>query len=132
MNIKNLLTSQYLFQVNPAMFSVSDKLFLAIGAFSIVLAAVIKFAAMRAPNPIDKQYREKFFKLFLTVGLWEVMWFMFRYENIRFFGSHFVALLGLLMGLVWLVVIGTGFVKGYTTQKQEWEKEQLKLKYLPK
>ncbi len=130
-NLKNLLTTEYLFNVYSVL-SRSDKLFLLIGAVAIVFAVLFKIAAITAQSPADKQYRQNFFTLFLTLGIWEVVWFGCRYENARFFGSHFLALLGILIALVWFVMVVIKMFKNYGPQKQTWEKEQVKLKYLPK
>ena len=130
-NFKKLVSLQYLFQIDSFMLYRSDKLFLLIGAVAIVLAAVLKIAAKTAPSPVDQKYRGKFFSLLLTVGIWELAWFACRYENIRFFGTHFIALIGLVVGLIWLVSIAVSMYRHYTSEKQSWEKEQVRLKYLP-
>jgi hypothetical protein len=132
MNIKELLSSKFLFQIDRVMLHREDKVFLVAGAILVVLAVIFKLAAIYAPTPIDAKYRQKFYNLFLTIGLSEVVWFGARYYFIGFFGSHFVALLILLIGLAWLVFIVSKMVKNYRTEKVFWEKEQIKLKYLPK
>lgn len=132
MNFKGLFTFQYLFQINRVMIVRGDKIFAAIGAILIVLAVLFKLAAVFAPTPVDKKYRQKFFNLFLSIGLYEAIWFGARAQTITFFGSHFVALVGLLIGSVWLVIIIIKMIKNYSREKQGFEKEQVKLKYLPK
>lgn len=131
-NFHKLLQSQYLFYVNPIMLTRSDMLFLVLGGLALVLAVVMKFAAVTAPSSVDRKYRDRLFNLFLTFGLWEVIWFGCRWENINFFGSHFVALLGLLIAVVWFVFIAAALIKKYRSEKQQWEKDQVKLRYLPR
>jgi len=130
-HFKNLISVQYLFTIE-AVLTRTDKLFLLLGAIAVVLAVLMKIASATAQNPIDKKYREKPYRLLLTVGLWEIIWFGCRYENVRFFGTHFVALLGLLIALVWFVMIVVKMIRNYRGEKSAWEKEQVKLRYLPR
>ena len=132
MNLKNLLTEQYLFEINAFSLDRSDKIFFIMGAAFVVVAAVLKLAAVMSPSSIDFKYRQKFFRFFLTIGLAEVIWYGARIQHVRFFGSHFVAWLILLVGLVWFVGIAIVLFKNYSKEKNAWDKEQLKLKYLSK
>lgn len=132
MNLKNYLTYQSLFQINSAYISPAEKLFLFAGAILVLLSIVMKIAGKLAPTPVDKKYRQKFFNLFLTIGLGELLWYLWRFENIRFFGTHFVALVVVLIGIIWFAAILVSFFRHYGTEKKNWEKQQLKLKYLQK
>lgn len=132
MNIKSFFTQEYLFNINRVMLQRTDKVFLALGILLFVLAIVFKLAERMAPNSVDKYFRNRLYRVFLTIGLSEMVWFAARYENVSFFGSHFVALLIGLIGLVWLVFVAKDFIKNYKTRLLEWEKQQQKLKYLPK
>lgn len=132
MNLKHYLTSEFLFQINTAYISPQEKLVLALGGALVLLAIVFKISARLAPTPADGKYRNKFYNLFLTIGASFVVWFGMRYENARFFGSHFVVLLLAVIGVIWFVAILVGAFRKYRTEKQTWEKEQLKLRYLPK
>jgi hypothetical protein len=130
-NFHKLISKDYLFTVNRVLLTRSDKLFFIIGVIMVVLAIVFKIAALYAPNPVDKIVRNKFFNLFTTIGVLEVIWFGARYENVSFFGSHFTALLILLIGLVWFIRLVISLVKHYRDDKTSWEKEQVRMKYLP-
>jgi Ca2+/Na+ antiporter len=132
MNLKQYLSSQYLFQINSAFIAPGEKLFLVAGAVFTLLAVVLKIAAVTASNPTDAKYRNKFFGVFLFLGLSELVWYACRYQNVRFFGSRFVAWLLVLISVVWFVRILVSVFKNYRQEKSEWEKEQQKLKYLPK
>jgi hypothetical protein len=132
MNLKTFFTYQNLFQFNSAFISPQEKLFFFAGTILVLLAIVLKIAKSLAPNPIDVKYRQRFYQLFLWIGLLEIFWYLCRYENVQFFGTLFVASLIALIGAVWLVVILILALKGYKKEKNAWEKEQLKLKYLPK
>ena len=129
--LKNLFTVDYMFTVK-AVLGRSDKLFVLLGGIALILAIVMKIAAATAPTPVDKTYRQKFFNLLLTLGLWELVWFACRYEEARFFGSHFMAWLGFLVAAIWLIYLVIEMAKNYSSAKQSWEKEQVRLKYLPR
>ncbi len=131
-NFQKLLTKDYLFKVNTVILLRSDKLFFVIGGVLVVLAIIFKIASLYAPNPVDKVLRNKFYRLFLTTGILEVIWFGFRFENVPFFGTHFVALLILLIGAAWFVKLVVSTIMHYKGDKVSWEKDQVKLKYLPK
>lgn len=127
-----LISPQYLFEINRVILTRSDKVFFVIGSIALVLAIVLKIAEVYALNPIDKHLRNRLFNLFLTVGILEVLWFGARYQNVKFFGTHFLALLFLLIGIVWFVNILVSVIRHYKTDKTAWEKEQIKQKYLSK
>lgn len=132
MNFKDLFTYNYQFYVNPVLVDKADKIYPLIGAVFILLAITFKIAAMLAPSPVDKKYRNSFFNALLFSGIWEIIWFGLRWQNIRFFGSHFVAWLGLGIGLAWVIYRLVKMLRHYGEEKRNWEKEQVKLKYLPK
>lgn len=132
MKIQDFFTRQYLFDINNAFVSPAQKLMLFGGAVLVLVAVALKIAAMVAPTPIDSKYRQKFYNLFLTIGLLSLLWYLCRFENVMFFGSRFVAFAILLLGAVWLVMILVSMIRKYGSEKQSFEKEQIKLKYLPK
>ena len=132
MDYKNLFTTKFLFQIDRVMLSRADNIFLTVGLCLTVLAIVFKLAALYAPNPVDAKFRGKFYSLFLTIGLSEIVWFGFRYQNVNFFGSHFVAMLMLVIGVLWFGWIAIKMFRHYGREKTDWDKEQVKLKYLPK
>jgi len=132
MNLKSYFTYNNLFQINSAVVSPQEKVFFIGGIVLLLLAIVLKIAGKLAPTPTDSKYRNKFYRLFLTIGIAQVFWFLCRYENVKFFGSHFVAMLIVLIGIIWFVWILLKILKNYKTEKVVWEKEQLRMKYLPK
>jgi Ca2+/Na+ antiporter len=101
-SLKAFLSPQYLFTINSVLLAKSDKVFFVLGGCLFVLGLGLRLFAWRAKNPINKKLFRRSAKLFATIGILEVLWFGMRYENVRFFGTHFVALLCLLIGLVWL------------------------------
>ncbi len=132
MNIKQLFSAQSLLDINRVMIEPADKALMFVGLVLVVLAVVFKLAAVYAPTSVDKKYRAKFFNLFAWIGVSELVWFAARAQYVRFFGTRFVAFLILLIGLVWLVMLAVKTFRKYSAEKQEWEKQEVKQKYLPK
>lgn len=130
-DFKKLLTPEYLFSIDRIQLHRSDKLFLTIGAALVVLGILCRVAAAYSAGPVDRKLRQRFAALFLTIGLSEVVWFAFRYQLVRFFGSHFVALVVLLAGTVWGAFILKYLAFGYRRERAEYERQQLKARYLP-
>ena len=128
MNIKNFFSYHYQFYVGTM--GRSDKLLFSMALMFILLAIVFKFAEVFSPNVIDRKFRAKFFNLFLTIGILELLWFGARYQNVQMFGSHAVVFAILLIWFVWLVFIVKDLIQHYSAERQAWEKEQIKLKYL--
>ncbi len=131
MNLKKYITQDFLFNINRLELQRSDKLFAIAGITAVVLAIVFKFAAVYAPSPVDAKYRNKFYNLFLYLGLAEIVWFGCRTQFVRLFGTHFIALLILAIAFVWFVILVLNMLENYKTEKAVWEKEQVKAKYLP-
>jgi hypothetical protein len=132
MNIKQYFSPNFLFTYNTANVSPQEKLIFIFAIVAVLLAVVLKISAILAPNPVDSKYRSKFYKLFLTAGLSGLAWYFCRYENVKFFGTHFVSGLIILAAIIWFVGLLTGIIRRYKTDKQTWDKEQVRLKYLPK
>jgi hypothetical protein len=132
MNFKSFFTIKYLFQINRVMVESSDKWFFVAGLVLVILAIVFKLSALYAPDPVNRKYRQKFFQLLLFMGLAEMIWYGARAQNIGFFGTHFVAWLLVLIGLVWLGFIIVKMIRRFGSEKRLWEKEQVRMKYLPK
>jgi Ca2+/Na+ antiporter len=129
---KTFFTPQYLFQVNSAFISPAEKLFFLAGGILVLLAAVLKIASVLALNPVDRAYRQKFYRLFLSIGISALIWYLCRFENVTFFDTRFVEWLIVLLAIIWFVVIVVKTIKNYGKEKNAWDKEQVRLKYLPK
>lgn len=130
--MNNYFTTQFWFSIDRVMLHPADKVIFYTGLAAVVLAIVIKLGAMYAPTPVDAKYRNKLFRIFLTVGISAVGWFGLRYQNVTFFGTHFIAGLIFLIGFIWLLVLAVKMLKSYSTEKKLWENEQVRMKYLPK
>jgi hypothetical protein len=99
---------------------------------ALIIAGILKLAQKFALNPVDAKLRGKLFGPFLFLGIAQIVWYGARVQFIRFFGSHFLAILFCLLFFGWLGMLLAKIFKTYTQEKTLWEKEQVKIKYLPK
>ncbi|GAC1412976.1 MAG: hypothetical protein NVSMB66_3710 [Candidatus Doudnabacteria bacterium] len=110
--------------------SVSDKgilsLTLLLLAFGIFLSAITK----KLKNPVQKNLWKRWQKLAYTISLLALVWVFFRYEGIPQISAHWLVILIYLIGLVWAVRIIRYVLKTYQPQKEAYDKEQLKKKYM--
>jgi hypothetical protein len=132
MTISQFFSVKSLFEINRVMVEPADKALMFVGLVLVVLAILFKAATFYAPTPVDKKYRGRFFNLFAWIGISELIWYAARAQYVRFFGTRFVALFILLIGLCWLVPLVVKSFRHYSAEKDQWEKDQLKQKYLPK
>ncbi len=129
-DFRKLISIPYLFKVDTILLHRSDKLFFGIGIVLIVVGIVCRLTSFYAPHKFSRRFWQRLSNLSLTIGILEVLWFGFRYENIPAISTHFVALLLLLIGVVWLFFIIRYRLRVYPVELGQWEKEKTKQKYL--
>lgn len=129
---KVFFTPKFLFEINRVQIQPADKFFLLVGVVALVFAVIFKLAAKFSPNPVDAKYRNKLFNVFLFLSLSEIIWYGARAQLVRFFGMHLVAMLVICIAFVWFIAVIWKMIRNYRAEKTVWEKEQVKLKYLPK
>lgn len=132
MNYKNILTSDYWFNIDTIGLHLVDKVVLGIGVGFVVVGIVLALINRRTKNPFDKALLGKFTSALLATGFVEMIWFVFRYENAVYLGTLFVAGLIGLAFLVRLVFLVKDLFKNRKAALETWQKEQIKLKYLTK
>jgi len=120
----------YLMQVDRVTLHLSDWIFLDIGLALVGLGIIAKLAAIYIKHPVTKRLVNRKFKVLTIVGLIEVMWFGFRYENAQVIGTHILAIAILVIGLLCFIPILKYYFRSYRAERDAWNKEQLKLKYL--
>jgi hypothetical protein len=130
--LTQLFSTQFLFQINRVIIEPVDKAFLFVGFAALAIAIFLKVAQKLSPSPVDAAYRSKLFNALLFLSAGEFLWYLARRQFVRFFGTHFVAIVILLIAVVWLLGIAWKMFRHYRSEKTAWEKEQVKLKYLPK
>lgn len=128
--VQKVFSEKYLFEIDRIALQRSDNMFFVLGIILVVAATVLRVTNMYIQNPVVKKFQHRWFKLAATIGVLEVVWFGLRWENVRFFGTHFIALIILVIGVFWTVAILKYAWRTFALDKQQWEKQQLKLKYL--
>src|SRR3989344_2776741 len=121
----------YLFGPNPLDLSRSDIIFFWCAIGFIVMSIVSKFLAFRhrAASPHHFLFN-RFFHLFLTMGILVAIWAGARRENIPWIGTHFLALVLFLIWVIWLGFILKYFLGRFRHDRNIWKDEQIKRKYL--
>ena len=132
MNWQDFFSSTFLFSINRVQIQPVDKFFLLIGVVALVIAIILKLAAKFSPSSVDTKYRNKLFNVFLFLALAEIIWYGARTQFVRFMGSHFVALLIIVVAFAWLIISLWKMFRNYRNEKVVWEKEEVKRKYLLK
>ena len=126
-----LLDSNYWFSQPSVVLTRSDLYLAWFFLACLILAIVLKVTKRLTKNPIKRNLMDRLFNLFLTVSLSGLVWYGFRYENTPIFAMHYWAGLVLLMGLVWFLVIAKYFAFQYFPDLADYDREQMKKKYIP-
>lgn len=132
MNFKNLLTSDYWFDVDRTRLHLFDKTVLGIGVGFVVLSGILYLIKRKVQNPFDKQIAEKLAVAIFWLGLLEVLWFGLRFEYVAMLGTKFVAGLIALSFAIRIIYLLIKYLRNRKAALVAWQKEQTKLKYLPK
>jgi hypothetical protein len=131
MNISKLWDLKYLFGPNPTDLSRSDIWFFWSAAAMVVLGLIFKIIAIRSEiNSPTRLLLNRFYHLFLTIGLLVFLWAGLRFENIPWLGTHVVVLGLLLIFLVWLGFIAVYLAWKYPKFFRAWRDEKTRQKYL--
>jgi hypothetical protein len=131
-NFKEFLNPDFWFAVDRASLHLTDKVIGGIALGLIVLAIAFFVAQRRVASPFDRDILSKFSAATFWFGLCEALWFGMRYENAYFLGTRIVAALIAVVFLVWLGFITAKYLRQRKPALAAWQKEQIKLKYLPK
>lgn len=129
-DFSKLISLDYLFTIDRLNLAPTDWWYMYIGIGLVVIAAALRIVERALKNPFDRQLARKLFVLCLFAGLAEIIWFGARYQNVRFFGTHFVALIILLATFVWGSILKIRYWMKRSGQLSAWQKEQIKQKYL--
>ncbi len=133
LDFTKLWDRSYLLGPNPLDLSRSDTIFFWVSLVFLVVAVVGKVIALRAPADGPKRYLfNRFFHLFLTIGIFTLVWVGTRFENIPWLSAHIVVLILFLIWFTWLVFIALFYFQKYRYSQRQWEDEAVKQKYLTK
>ena len=101
--------------------------FLTLTVLGIVLWIVVGFVS----HATDQKLIKRFWHLTFTIGLLGLLWAAFRYENVPIFSLRVWALLVALIGGIWLLFIIKYLIFDFRSEKNEFDKQSVKNKYLP-
>lgn len=131
LDFTKLWDKTYLFGPNPIELSRSDWGFFWLAVGFVLFSLIAKVLAIKSESESpDKLLRNRFFHLFLTVGILLLLWSGMRFENIPWLSTRLLALLLLFLWLLWLAFIARYLFSSFRVQKKAWEAELLKRKYL--
>ncbi len=132
MDIKTLVSKTFLFDVGFPAVRNFDQAWLIISLGALAIGAVLWLAYKLSSVPVDIKYRHKLASPLLFMGLCGLVWYGLRYQQVRLLSARVIIILIAVVSIIWLVFVIAKMFKNYNSEKMNWEKQQLKAKYLPK
>ncbi len=129
-DFRNIFSVDYLIRIDPSMLHRTDYALLLIGGILSGAGIIFALAGRFAPHQYGRQLWYRLSRWAFTIGLLEVLWFGLRYERAVYLGSHLAAFIILLIGVIWLVPILKYCFGQYRRDVDQWQKDQVKQKYL--
>lgn len=132
-NFARVLDLRFWFTLRPSPLGEKTAIVVAVGFAALFVAAIVLnfLAKTKKQNPPLAKLFKKIGKMFSTMALVGFVLLFFSYEQIYFLGGHFWFLFWLVGLVVWAVFIALYAVKGMRREKEELEKKQRFMKYLP-
>jgi len=128
--LRHVLTSGYIFDFTNMLPSSGDRLYMIAGLLMVLLGAVFKLISNFSRNSVTRLLWHRLASPLVVGGILEVLWYTARDQNIKMFGSHFIAWLIGIVVIVW-IYFPIRYCFGYYRQEREhWQKQQVKLKYI--
>ena len=128
---RKLLSPGFWFDV-PA-FQYFNRIDLAIFWISVVLlltALILRIVLNSKINPLTKVLIQRWLNLSFVIGVFLLVWDAFRYEGIDYLSAHVITLLIVIWAIIWAIRILVYQFGRYQTQIEQYEKDQVKKKYL--
>jgi hypothetical protein len=129
-NFKELITRKWLFGIDRVVLHPFDRAVFIAGIVAVVLGIIIKVGSLFVKNPFLKKGLNRLATLSIVIGVLELLWYALRFENTQVLGTHFVALLIALAGLIWFIFVVKYFLFQYRRDVEQYKKDLLKQKYL--
>ena len=128
--MNKFFSSAYWFQVDYTGFFRFDKtvfigslVLLALGVAAAVYKKGIK-------NRLLKEYLSGWVAMFITIGIFGLIWYGLRYELIPIFATRFWALLIFVWGLIWTILLIINYFRKYKPAVENFHKELERQKYM--
>jgi hypothetical protein len=129
----NDFISYYFWFIPPgSLLTLSDKVLFGIFLGLVALALIARISMIFVKNQVNRKLLKKLWYWSLTIGLIGLVWAAIRYENTPLFGRRIWAGIDLLVGLIWLGFIIKYAIFNFRFEKNEFARELIKNKYLPK
>jgi hypothetical protein len=112
--------------------ALTDKIILWAGVGLLVVGILIMVYRIMSKNVLIKPVLGRISSVFITLGLLEMFWFLLRTQFVNTLGTRFTALLILVIGLAFFYSPLKYFLKKYRHDLVNYEREQIKQKYLQK
>lgn len=126
----DFMTTQFWFAIDRSMIHLSDRLFLAAGAALLVLGLVALAYGRFVNNQFLSRVAYRVAKIFITIAVFEGLWYCLRTQYVQVFGTKFAAALVLLVGLVWLYWPIKYLITNYKVDMAEAQRAASREKYL--
>ncbi len=134
MDIKAILTKvfspEYIFDFTVMVPDKTDRMYMVVGLMMVLLGSAFKLISNFSKNPVTANLWHRLATPLIVGGVLGVLWLAAREQNIKLFGSHFLAWVIGIVVLIWIYFPVMHYFKGYKEQKSKWEKEQIRLKYM--
>jgi len=129
----NKLFDRFFWFIQPSsVLSHADNVFGYISIGLLAVAIALRVLVGFTKNPIDKKVLLKTWHLGFTIGIFGLIWFGLRFENTPIFAERYWFGLIVIIGIVWALFILKYLGLEYMKEKQEYSREVIKSKYLPK
>ena len=127
------LLSYYFWSTQPALDLNKYDLFLGYLFAGLLALAILLWISQRfLRHPMVRKAFAKFQNLALTISFFGLVWFGFRYESTPVMARRLWAGLIVLAGIIWLLFILKYLAFDFWREKNQYEREQIKNKYLPR
>lgn len=127
---KELFSYKYLFAAPNQAPSRYDHWILYFGTALVILGLILWVVKLVSKATLQKNLLGRWVNLTFYIGLLLALWYWLRYQLVSFLSLHIVMLLILLIGIIWLVILIRYQAGTYNLAKKDFEREQLKRKYM--
>lgn len=132
LDLTKLWSAEYLFGPNFEGLTRSDNIFLWLGIILIAISFGLKIYSFRKPQSSpEAHFLKRLFVACLTTGMIVGIWAVLRWQNIPWLSVRILVLLVWIGFIIWIGFIVKYRLFEYPSQRQLWEDEQTKNKYLP-
>ncbi len=129
-NWNKFFSTEYWFAIDRAIIHPTDKIIFGFGAAIFILGVIALVGKMITKNKLLKPSIGRIGTVFIWVGLLELLWYFLRTQYVYALGTRFAALLIGVVGLLFLYSPIKYFFTQYKNDREQFEKQQVKDKYL--